>query len=281
MKFKFKVSKLANLLFFFQKTSQCHLISRNINRLFYEKNENKIWEQIEKSIGIQKVEQIKKSIVALKPAFVSYWPKALKHLLLWERYFQNNQPLFQQVILEVKKLSGTKHFAISKIPIYLVSNPCDEDKEISAWFSWTPKENFIVIEIPIDLKVSNNFFPLSVLAHEIFHSILRKNENLFLKISKIAEENEKILIKLSEDMPNRIFLEELLISSFIPEGYLGEKYFGIKVNAHTLKPKDLLDWRRLVAFKLRDTVKKYLNNTQQIDKKYLQSIIEVVKQSTK
>ena len=96
----------------------------------------------------------------------------------------------------------------------------------------------------------DNFFPLAVLAHEFFHLMLRENKNLFLKITKIAQKNEKLFTKLSKEIPSRIFLEELLISSFIPEGYLSEKYFNTKVVSRISKPKDLLSWRKFIAFKL-------------------------------
>ena len=284
------ISRFSNLLFFIQKTNkynsikfdlQKYLSDEELNLSFYGKGENKIWRQIEKVIGKENAKQIKGFIVFLEPIFVSHWRKTSKHLLLWKRYFQNNQLLLQQTILEVKKLSGIKHFAVSKIPIYLISHPASNDKEINAWFSWTPKESFIVVEIPFNLKVPNNFFPLSVLAHELFHLMLRKNRNLFLKITKIAEENEKLLTKLGRGMPNRIFLEELLISSFIPEGYLSKKYFNTKVVSHTSMPKDLLMWRKFIASKFYQTAKKYINNAQRIDEKYLKNLIEIIKHNTK
>jgi len=65
-----RISRLSNLLFFAQKTDrhnlikfdlQKYLINENINLLFYEENKNKVWKQIEESIGIQKAEQVKKS----------------------------------------------------------------------------------------------------------------------------------------------------------------------------------------------------------------------------
>lgn len=279
------VSHLSNFLFFIQKTTkynldnfdlQKYLIDENIDILFYGKNENIIWKQIKKSIGDQKTKQLQKAIFPLKSTFTSHWRETSKHLLLWKQYFQNNKLLFQQTILKVKKLNGIKHFAVSQIPIYFISNFNSKDKEINAWFSWTPKKSFIVVEIPFGLKIPNNFFPLGILAHEFFHLMLRKNKNLFLKITEIAKENEKLFTKLGKGMPNRIFFEELLISSFIPEGYLSEKYLGIKVNTHLLKPKDLLDWRRIIAYKLQFTVKKYIDNTKQINEKYLKNLIEII-----
>ena len=285
-----KISRLSNLLFFAQKTNKYNLVKfdlqkyladENINLSFYGKNENKIWKQIKKSIGKQNTKQIKKAIIPLKFDFSSHWSKISKHLLLWKQYFQNNQSIFQQAILELKKLSGIKYSTISKIPIYLISDPVSNDKEINAWFSWTPKENFIVVEIPLGLKAPNNFFPLAVLAHEFFHLMLRKNKNLFLKITNIARENDKLFTKLAGGMPNRIFLEELLISSFIPEGYLSEKCFNTKIISHTSKPKDLLGWRKFVAFKLYQATKKYINDTRQIDENYLRDLMGIIKQNAK
>jgi len=285
-----RISRLSNLLFFAQKTDvhnlikfdlRKHLFDDNINPLFYGENKNKIWKKIEESIGIQKAEQMKKAIISLNPFFSSYWRKASRHLLLWKQYFQNNQSLFQKAILKLKKLTGRKYFTASKIPIYLTSDPVSNNKEISAWFSWMPKESFIVIEIPLDLKVPNNFFPLAVLAHEFFHLMLRENKSLFSKTTNIAKKNDKLFTKLSKGMPNRIFLEELLISSFIPEGYLGEKYFNTKIVIRISKPKDLLSWRKFIAFKLYRTAKKYIDNIRQIDENYFKDLILVIKQNVK
>jgi len=86
-----RISRLSNLLFFAQKTDrhnlikfdlQKYLINENINLLFYEENKNKVWKQIEESIGIQKAEQVKKAIISLDSFFTSHWRKASGHLLL-------------------------------------------------------------------------------------------------------------------------------------------------------------------------------------------------------
>ena len=204
-----------------------------------------------------------------------------KDLLLWQRYFQKNQPLFQQVIVEIKKLSGIRNFAVSKIPIYLLPDIRNKDKEIGASFSWTPSKSFINIEIPFGFKTPIGFFPISILAHEFFHLMLRKNKNLFLEIKKIAKKNDELFAKLSGGMLGRMFLEELLISSFIPEGYFSEKYLNTKSYTFTSKPKDLLSWRRLIAFKSREIAKNYIDNVREIDEKYLKHIVDILKQNTK
>lgn len=290
MRLSLIISRLTNLLFFIQKIDnhclvkldlQKCLVDEDFNLFFYGKNENKIWEQIEQSIGKQNTKQFQKATTSTESIFTPHWRKGSKHLFLWKKYFQNDQLLFQRIISDIKKLSGIKKFNIQRIPIYLISDHLSKDKEINAWFSWAPKESFIVVEIPFGLKAPNDFFPLSILAHEFFHLTLRKNRVLFSKISETAEKNKKILTKLSGGMLNRIFLEELLISSFIPEGYLSEKYLNTKVVPIVSRPKGLLMWRKFVAFKLYQIAKKYINDAQEINEKYLEDLVGIIKQNTK
>ncbi|MBU1255889.1 MAG: hypothetical protein ABII95_02080 [Patescibacteria group bacterium] len=284
------ISRFSNLLFFVQKTNQVRLtgfnlqkyLADNVDISFYGKSEDEIWKQIGKSIEKQNTEQFKKAIVPIKPIFASHWQKAFKNLLSWKQYFQGNSELFEQVILDIKKLSGTNHFLLSKIPIYLVSDFRSNDKDINAWFSWMPKQSFIVVEIPFGLKVSSGLFQLGVLAHEFFHLILKQNKNLVLRINQIVEENRGLFEKLSKgDILDKMFFEELLVSSFIPEGYLSKKYFDLKIATDIFSSKDLLDWRRSVAFKMQQTAKKYISNARQIDKEYLEQLITVIKENAK
>jgi len=284
------ISHFSNLLFFIQKTNQNSLVGFDLQKhlddnfdvSFYGKGESEIWEQISKSIGKQNAEQFKKAIIPIIPIFDSHWGKASKNLGLWEKYFQNNSKLFEQIILDIKKLSGPKNFSVSKIPIYLVFDSQSDDKDINAWFSWAPKNSFVVIEIPINLKVSDGLFQLGILSHEFFHLILKQNKKLVLQINQTVEENSSLFKKISgEGLSDKMFFEELLISSFIPEGYLSEKYFGSKVVTDIYSPKDLLDWRKMVASEMRRLAEKYINNSQQIDKKYLSQLIKVIKQNVK
>ncbi len=119
MNFSVVISRFSNLLFFALKINQDRLVNfnlqkyltdENLNLSFYGRSESKIWKQIEKSIGKQDTKQIKKYIAPLKLLFALQWRKTLKHLLLWKWYFYNNQPLFQEIILEIKKTKRNKTF---------------------------------------------------------------------------------------------------------------------------------------------------------------------------
>ncbi|MEK7506931.1 MAG: hypothetical protein AAB585_00085 [Patescibacteria group bacterium] len=290
MRLQIIIPRLSNFLFFIQKTDKQILTgfdlknyfpSENFDLLFYEKSNDKIWEQIEKGTGKERLKQFQKSIKPLETTFNPYWRKEAKHLLSCKKYFQSNELLLQRVIIDMKRLSGTQHFTFTHIPIYFISDFTHSDDEIHAWFSWMPKKSFMVVEIPPYFEPRDDLFPIGVLAHEFFHLILRKNKNLFSRIGKVAEDNKKLFIKLSEGMPHKLFLEELLISSFIPEGYLSRKHFHTKITRRVTKPKSLLAWRKFVAFKLRQAAKVYVDNLHHIDEKYLKDLIKVIKENTK
>lgn len=281
-----KISPFSNLLFFIQKKSERKLIKfdfknyindGHIDTMFYGKNESEIWAQINKSINKNKQKDFKENISVIEPSFKPYWKKEFTNLSSWKKYFQKNQAILQQTILDIKKTIKVKIFKTLNVPIYIVSDPIEKSKEINAWFSWTPKESFIVIEVPHGLKAPNNLFPVSILAHEYFHLILRKQKNIVFEINKIVQKNKKLLTKMAEGMPSRMFFEELLISSFLPEGYLSEKNFNMKVSVFSKKPKSLLDWRKFIAHKLKEETKKRIGNNQGIDKKYLDYLMSFIK----
>ena len=98
-----------------------------------------------------------------------------------------------------------------------------------------------------------------------------------MKITKIAEKNNELLIKLGKNISARMFLEELLISSFIPEGYLSEKYLKTIVIPFKSKPRDLLEWRKFIAYKLYKITGLYLKNYKIIDEDYLRDLLGAIK----
>ncbi|MFA5129299.1 MAG: hypothetical protein WC477_00075 [Patescibacteria group bacterium] len=281
------ISRFSNLLFYIQRTGKCspkkfdlekYISEDNIDVLFYGKNEKIIWKRLQKSIGREQMNRFQQVVKPLKLTFTSYWKKESKTVLKWKKYFQMHTTEINGMLNDSKKLCGIKHLSFSNVPIYLLSDPSTKSKEINAWFSWTPKESFMVVEIPFGLQPSKNHFPIAVLCHEFFHLLLRKNQNLHSRIKECARTNSKFLTKIIDNgMPEKMFLEEVLLSSFLPEGYLSEKHLGIKINQNPTKPKDLLDWRRHAAFELKNVVKRYIEKGYVIDQKYLTLLINTLK----
>lgn len=279
------VPRFSNMLFFAQRIGKHkknydikkYVISEHAETFFYGKNKIEVLKRLINLIDKKNIKQFNKTIVSLRPIFDTHWERAYPQMLLWKKFFQKNQSLFLQAIHNIEKIIGAKKFDISRVPIYLISVPKSKDRDIHAWFSWTPQESFIVVEIPLGLKVSDDLFPMSVLVHEFFHLMLRKNKKLFLSLNTITQKNKRLLAQLSDGMPHRLFFEELLVSSFVPEGYLSEKIFHTKAHMRAIKPKDLVGWRRYVASSMRMEAKNYSDNEKMVDKKYLDNLTRVIK----
>ena len=115
------------------------------------------------------------------------------------------------------------------------------------------------MEIPINQYPDNNdLFPCAVLLHEIFHLLIRKNKIL-----------KKQIYNLNKNSP---YFEELLISSFIPEGYLSQVYLNTPQLKYSKNSKNLIDQRRYIAHKLSDQAQTYIKKKQPLDKKYFNLI---------
>ncbi len=191
-----------------------------------------------------------------------------------------NWDLLESMIINICSLCGIKTFS-DRVPINLIYGK--NNKEIFAWFSWTPKNSMITIEFSRSRKVNNQFM-IMVLVHELFHLVLRKNKKLMRKISKHTKSNESILKKIKEkNLSSRMILEELIISSFVPEGYLSKKYFNksIKLMSSESLCNELLDWRRYIAHKMQRHAQLYSKRKQIIDDTYINKIINVIKNHKK
>lgn len=284
MKLSIIISPVSNLFTSIHRSEKKNLAYKNIRRhlereqvelFFYGRNKSVILKQWESVLEKEDIKKFKKEFALAEAIFVSHWNIKRKHLESWKKYLKSNEVLFCKVFEHLQKISGVKNFKKNKVPIYLVSVPKMEDEGISAWFSWTPKESFIVAEIPYTETPPKNLFPLSVLMHEFFHLMIRKNSGLFSLLISTARKNRKKLKKAADGMPYEMFLEEMLMSSFLPEGYLGEKYFftmpSIKIGK---KPKRLEKWRRMIAEKMKNDIKEYTSKEKKIDKKFLKKLVE-------
>ncbi|MDP2947015.1 MAG: hypothetical protein Q8N88_02785 [Nanoarchaeota archaeon] len=186
-----------------------------------------------------------------------------------------NSTILNDLIVEIFSLCGIDHFTNS-VRIYLIHKR--NNQEMFAWFSWTPQKSFITVEFNNLDKIDDKFLIL-VLAHELFHLILRKNKNLIRKIIKYIKPNQLIFQKIKEErLLPRIILEELIVSSFIPEGCLSKKYFNMPIKKISkFLYDDLIDWRRYVAYKMQKSAQTYLKNERIIDDKYIKEIVMLVR----
>lgn len=288
MELRFIISRSANLFMFVQrgKTLQPGLGElreyfggkENVEVLFFGENKKTTMCRWLEVIERGKRDEFKKTFNKANTLFAFQWKKTEKHLQKWKRYFKKNKKIMLEVLSCIEKVNGLKRFDYENVPIYFISIPGNNEKDLGAWFSWTAKERFIVFEIPEGLEVAKDYFPVSVLVHEFFHLMMRKNQKDFSVLIDIAKKNKTLLAGKAQGMPHRMFFEELLVSSFIPEGYINERFLKIPVEKkNTKKPEDLLDWRRYAAIEMREVVKKHIDGREKIKESYLKKLIKEIK----
>jgi hypothetical protein len=194
----------------------------------------------------------------------------LEHLI---NYFKDHRRKIDEILNVFFLLAGVRKTAITKITINLKSSQKEECE------GWTMSDDSIAIKY--SAKHSLSEVCLLIIPHEIFHLIIWKNKTLTLKMDRLAEDNSEKLKKINfENWEIHMILEELLISSFIPEGYLAEKFLGTDVQKKAQKEimknhrECFLCERYKSAYKLYPFAKKYVENKKKIDSRYLKAIIE-------
>ncbi|MDD4762019.1 MAG: hypothetical protein PHZ25_03295 [Candidatus Pacebacteria bacterium] len=256
--------------------------SKNLDLVFLLENEKDVWKKTEKIIGNKNLKEMEIILSCFEKRFDIVWKKDKKKMEKIKDYFMENKKIFQNMIDSAKILCGIKEFKIENVPIHIFLSSSGKD-DFLGWFSWSPVKSDIVLECsrwPIK-KVGK--FSLCLLGHEFFHLILRKNRKLMNLIKEISENYKEKLKKINYGSPRLDFLfEELLISSFIPEGYLAEKYAGIKIKKQKNKKisaKNILDFseaRKKYSFLIKEDSSLYVNEQKKIDKKYLEKLAEII-----
>jgi len=287
MLLKINISRLPNIVWFAQNTKLDYQGSKPLPKYLqedalqidaYGTAKTAFFEKIRTKKGIKKMQSLQRYLHEIEPLFTTHWRSAAPHLSLWKEYLLAHERTLQKILTTLYNLTSTRGFTARHIPFYLIADPTNPTQELSAWFSWTPKKSFVVIEIPLAAIPSQTLFPVGIVAHEILHLLLRKNIRLFTELKNLAKDNAKLWLKTS-DLPisPENFLEELLVSSFVPEGYLGEKYLQHKIKRLVMLPNDLLDWRRLIAYHMRTIARNYAEKNKAIDLKYMEYLLEVIK----
>ena len=191
----------------------------------------------------------------------------------------NELETLDKIFIDIKKISGVKFYK-KNIPIHLVisSHNCND---ILGWFSIMRNRSDLVLECSCPDKKKTNFLIL-VLAHELFHLSIRKNQELKAQIEKLSKQNGIRLERLSKNMSLAMVLEELLISSFAPEGFFASCYFGSKIKSirHFKEKNKIINFisaRRFCAYNLKKLAEDYAINEKVIDEKYLLFLIDKIK----
>lgn len=262
MQFKFKVSKLANFYFFISNLSEWHFACRpnynkiwlketgplskkellalnkfknilknygftseNINdskylgKFFYLNSEKECWKKLKKSVNEEEFNEIRNIFETFRPRFEKIWQKAIRseRVKIFQKEIRKNQ--WKSLFEDLPKIFGNKN---KTFKIIIIFSPLDENETAAG--NATLGSISLILELP---QCKENSWQLTysvcVFAHEIAHILFESRGGRKL-IKKIVG-NFNLSFETKNFSPSIInIVEEAVIESFLPLGYLGQKY---------------------------------------------------------
>ncbi|MDD4761575.1 MAG: hypothetical protein PHZ25_00930 [Candidatus Pacebacteria bacterium] len=326
MKLNIKLSKIANFFFFLSNLTEWHFSCRKdynevwlknhplsneekesleklrnilkkhgirnnqekityLGRFFYLYNNKECWKKLSYEVNSRDFEEIKKTFSLFKKRFE----------LIWKEYKDDRIKIFRKEISNkrVKSLFKDLSFFFNNnqkdnINVVLLISPLE--KEATASGSSNTGNNSVTFEYPkLELNSWQIKHAIGVLAHEIAHLFFDQRYIKYLKNAVIEEFSDK---KLSNHFDLKSIIEESVVSSFAPTGYLVQKYFNFSIGSlffndldKLLNVEDVKKLRVLIVkyavWQLMPINMYYLKNKKIIDEKYIFKTAKIIKEILK
>ena len=248
--------------------------------IFLTNQPKNTWLQAQEMIGGVKTNELKKIFSLFENRFKKIWTVEENKLKIIARLFYKQNQKINKNVLTIMQLCGLrKRFAPKNINLTMLLNAGSEEGQ--GW-SWT---NQIILECSNWPKERINYLINCIFLHELFHFLIKKNTTIATAIKKESKKIQKYLSKDLELWQPEIILEDALVSSFLPEGYLAKKFCGIdsqKEAKKELNKKSVDDFTKLrnrVALGMHKTAKAYIENDKNIDNVYIKETIEQIKKA--
>ncbi len=249
----------------------------NLEVIFLFSDKKNIWKEIENEIGKEKTIILKKIFSIFTERFNFLWLKEEKKINSIKNYFLKNIHYIDSNLKIIEKLCNLeKKQSASKIILKILLSS-SRKTDCQAWYF----NNTIILEASAWPKDKYDELLNTIFLHECFHFYLQKNKFLSTKIKNLANKNENDIKKLDlKHWLNEVILEECLVSSFLPEGYLSEKFLkkDIKRVANKkIKSKNeekLSKLRYFCALKLYNQARDYVENKKALDDLYLKHLLK-------
>ncbi len=251
----------------------------NLAEAYAIRYKEKMWEKTTKKHTARKTRLCQSIIRSFEKRFSVLWQQEEPKLVALRQHLFNKKHIIERALRIIHHLTGARMFsAYGTIPIYLTISS-SRKKDVVGWFSRFNNRTDLVLECS-GLSADNYLEPIFV--HELFHYAVEKSASLKHDIETTARQEQKALVAISDGMPPTLALEELLLSSFVPEGYLSQLFFGTRITPkkriETGKNKDsFASARTYCAHQLRKMTQAYINSKRKIDKNYLLSLIDAIK----
>jgi len=195
--------------------------SKYIGQYFYLHSEKQAWEELKKAVTENESNDLKEIFEIFNSRFEKIWKLKDQDNRIETLDQSLKDKNYKSLLDDTEKIFGNSKN--NKVDIIILFSPlgCDETGSGSANIG----SGHITFKVP-ELKVDTwqMDYTIGVLAHEIAHMLFRKNkgENLILDVIKklkLPLEIENVSMKSTVSIMN-----ETITESFVPFGYLGQKY---------------------------------------------------------
>jgi len=251
----------------------------DLELFFLFNDQKKIWPNLTKKIGVKKTLEIKKIFEVFENKFNLIWQNGNKKLNILLKEFEKKDGMVQKKLEVIQKLCDLKNSQVPK-KIKLKMLLSGNKKDCSGW----SHGNTVILECSEWPIKKIDYLVNSIFLHECFHSFFQKNKKLFVETKAMAKNNDKLIRKIGlKNWPTTIIFQEALISSFLPEGYLTEKFLKIDVRKaakQKLNNKNIDIFSKLryfCALNLYPLAKQYVEQNKKLDHFYLEKTIVCLK----
>ncbi len=255
---------------------QAHI---NLEPIFLFEDQKMIWANVRKIIGKVKTKEIKLIFNEFEDRFDIIWPEENKKLKIIAKVYQSQKHTINKNLKVIASLCGlTQNEWPKVIKLRLILS----DQGINDCQGWT-HQNAIALECSSWSIKKIKYLIHAIFLHECFHVLFSNNKKLFLTTQKIIRKNRTLINKVGlKPWPAEIVFIEALISCFLPEGYLSNKFLNI--NALNIARKAIskahLDnfnhFRYFCALNLYPLAKEYITHNKPIDAFYLEQILTCI-----
>jgi hypothetical protein len=236
--------------------------------LFFDPHHADPLRALDKKIGKKKTSEIREILEYFHVRFYKLWPTEKAKLERMRKMLMREKIGEKSTVKSIMRLCGVKKIKDEQIFCYL-NMSASSVPDCNGWTS----DNVIVLECSGWPMRQFREIHREIIPHELFHILLRDNKRLLQNVRRIAAANESPLSKINfEHWSSRMVFEEIVISSFIPEGYL----IHARPNRPKGKPRDFQSVRKRFAYLLRAQAMQYVTSQKAIDPHYLNGVMDQI-----
>jgi len=253
---------------------------------FITSSDKRAWMAIEKWVNKEEFKKIRQIFKIFDERFNKIWVKSAIELKKAKKILNislNNKKEIKEILEDLSSLYQQKINDELSIKIYLFHHLVENSFGGGANLN----KNQLTLDCPsITPNTSSEERAIRTLLHELIHNYFETPQFKNLLINCLDEMDYKKLVDSSifkEVKSVRNIINEMIVESLLPNGYLAEKYFHFKVaekiknieEIENKKDKSLADYRLLSAYHMYSISKNYLDNKKPLDEKYINEIIKI------